>query len=974
MSAFILHSLSLWSSSVSSEPVDKKDVYSSNGSEAQEQVIGGLIPFTPNVSTYKGVRRAPQESSIVRETDYVKELLWHSLDGTSPTSFNQIVVTQDPFGLQLVDRIEVPAIGRIYILVNESLYGEIRSHLDQYLSDVVDAGYSVEVYTVLGGTPEDIRSFLQDGLPYDLIGCVFVGDVPEPWYEIYNCWGTGYNEEFPMDLFYMDLDGMWTDSDDDGIYDGHSGDVAPEIWVGRLKASNIYGDEASLIKNYFEKNHRYRTGELTTPRRALIYIDDDWVSMADGVNSSLSEIYNGMTDVVVDGATTTAEDYKSRIAEGYEWVHLQCHGSTGGHTFKIGSNWTGGTVYSTDYTLIDPPVFFYQLFVCSGARYVEPNYLAGSCIFTDDYGLLALGSTKTGSMLWFSDFYGNLAEGDCVGEAFRRWFMEYGEYEPCWFYGLAIIGDPTLIPASQVVIDQALISDGRCDVASFQWVAFHATWTHSNKDVVGNLYINGTKYVTNGTGWISLTCAFSFVGKKTWVVTGVNCSGVTVFSQTAPNPSIVWDRLEVYDYGVTDDRCDVGTIQKVWVRIRYDYDDVILDDDKGNISIGGTTAMWDAYNTCWYITVVQDVVAKINYLSPSSFTDDAYSLTDIADFITQSIIWDRIKIIDGGVSRTQTNITQTESVWFKAVYEFDGIIFNQTTGKLYVNGSAITWSSANEMWEYKYAFNTPRTRAFKVSGISDTQFGLVIINDLVGGLSITWKEFESIYEGVTYKIPIDTNSTISDFIFDHIAKQIHFTVGGPEGTIGTTNITIPKELVPEGYELQVCLDGESHSFTLTENVTCHFIYITYIHSLHQITINITDTTSPLLSITSPRVGFTVKSSRVLVSWSGSDVASGIDHYEVKLDEDPWVNVGNDTSYTFNGLGDGNHIVYVKAMDEVGNSNEDQVSFTVNTSFLGGPGWIDDLAIFGALIGIVAISIFFIIKKMRTQVQTPDYSM
>ncbi|MCW3987884.1 MAG: C25 family cysteine peptidase [Candidatus Bathyarchaeota archaeon] len=382
----------------------------------------------------------------IEETESVEKLLWHSPVGTNPTLFNETVVISKPFGIRLANRIEAPKIGGIYILVNNSIYGEVQSRLDQYVLDVLDAGYWVDVYTIQGGTPEDVRAFLQDGLSEGLVGCLFVGDVPEPWYEIYGCWDE-YNEEFPIDLFYMDLNGLWTDSDGDGIYDEHSGDTAPEIWVGRLKASNIEGDEVSLINNYFEKNHLYRTGGRTVPQRALIYIDDDWTYMADSVNSSLSEVYSGVTDVIVDGSTTIAEDYKSRIAEGYEWLHLQCHGWSGGHSFKIGDEWTGGTVYSSDYRLIDPPVFFYQLFVCSGARYVEPDYLAGSCIFADEYGLLAIGSTKTGSMLSFSDFYGKLAEGDCIGKAFRRWLVEHGEGSPCWFYGLSIIGDPTLIPA-----------------------------------------------------------------------------------------------------------------------------------------------------------------------------------------------------------------------------------------------------------------------------------------------------------------------------------------------------------------------------------------------------------------------------------------------------------------------------------------------------------------------------------------------
>ena len=45
----------------------------------------------------------------------------------------------------------------------------------------------------------------------------------------------------------------------------------------------------------------------------------------------------------------------------------------------------------------------------------------------------------------------------------------------------------------------------------------------------------------------------------------------------------------------------------------------------------------------------------------------------------------------------------------------------------------------------------------------------------------------------------------------------------------------------------------------------------------------------------------------------------------------------------------------------GNSKVEQVSFIVNTSLLGGPGWIDDLAVIGG-VGIVAIIVLLLIVR------------
>jgi hypothetical protein len=63
-------------------------------------------------------------------------------------------------------------------------------------------------------------------------------------------------------------------------------------------------------------------------------------------------------------------------------------------------------------------------------------------------GLAAIGSTKTGSMLFFENFYGPMATGKTIGEAFVDWWDALGtthdREERRWHYGMVMLGDPTL--------------------------------------------------------------------------------------------------------------------------------------------------------------------------------------------------------------------------------------------------------------------------------------------------------------------------------------------------------------------------------------------------------------------------------------------------------------------------------------------------------------------------------------------------
>lgn len=192
-------------------------------------------------------------------------------------------------------------------------------------------------------------------------------------------------------------------------------------------------------------------------------------------------------------------------------------------------------------------------------------------------------------------------------------------------------------------------------------------------------------------------------------------------------------------------------------------------------------------------------------------------------------------------------------------------------------------------------------------------------------------EYEVFSHGVNYTVRTYSDSTFLDLVYNQTLNQLDFTVTGPPETPGTANLTIPKQLAPEGYNITLYLDGESYSFTPTNNSTSYFIYLTYTHSQHQITIRFVDLTPPSLSITSPSENSEVNSSSVTVSWIGSDNASGIEHHEVKLDENSWIDVGTNTLHIFTGVAEGNHTIHVKAVDKAGNPTEVQVSFTVKTA-------------------------------------------
>jgi len=353
--------------------------------------------------------------------------------------------------------------GNVEVVVEGDLYagGEISAGLNRYLGDLTAQGYTPILTTsyTTASTPEDLRAHLAARHASDgLAGAVFVGHLPVQ--TVYTPGGGGISGEFhPCDLYYTDLDGSWTSSGDHGyLPDTHaagSGDLGPEIWMGRLTTWNLTSlhtgrSEASLLNDYFDKNHAYRTGALTAPRTGLCYTDDDWshtaraAALALAVEDGVNDIWN---DPAIPGDQTTAANYKWRLAnEPYEHVLLSSHSSPTHHSMS-------GTVYNSDLLALDPQVLFYHLFACSAARYTDFGYIAGEYVFGAGAGLVAVGSTKTGSIMShiMDDYFEPLGDGDTFGDAMESWWQiavdpdGHTDTERAWYYGMTTIGDPTLV-------------------------------------------------------------------------------------------------------------------------------------------------------------------------------------------------------------------------------------------------------------------------------------------------------------------------------------------------------------------------------------------------------------------------------------------------------------------------------------------------------------------------------------------------
>lgn len=357
-------------------------------------------------------------------------------------------------------------ISHVLILVEEALYSktQAKQKIDRYAQDIGNSYQcKVTLVTIRGGAPEEIRALLQDYYQQSGLSCaVFIGHIPEAWYEVPNdhyWWEGGYGyANWICDLFYMDLDGNWKDTDGNGIYDVHTngnGDIYPEIFIGHIDPStmSIYGNKETLLSEFLDKDHNYWQGNIRLMNYGLIYIDHDWKDYSTYYFRYLYGEKNYDNLKWSEGSNNLVEkfDYlRKRLPNiAYGFTQVWVHSTWESHSFH-----TGGICYEYEIHESLPRALGYNIngcHACDWAAGLGNYFIGGGYIYNSSpTSLVVIGTTKVGGMLAFDTFYASLGNNNPIGRAFFDWMTERlksdeeRDFIIGWHYGMTIIGDPLI--------------------------------------------------------------------------------------------------------------------------------------------------------------------------------------------------------------------------------------------------------------------------------------------------------------------------------------------------------------------------------------------------------------------------------------------------------------------------------------------------------------------------------------------------
>jgi len=421
----------------------------------------------------------------------------------------------------LATGIEIPLVedrGKLVLVVDATYAPDLATELTRLQADLAGDGWTVLRHDVArAATVPSVKALVKadyDADPTRVNSVFLFGHVPVPYSGSIAPDGHGdHVGAWPADLYYGDMDGVWTDGSTltgtgrqsnvpgDGKFDQSSAPGAIELGVGRVDLANMPAfapkTERDLLRQYLNKDHGFRVKAWTLPARGLI--DDNFGAFGGEAFASTGwRAFSGF----FGPANVFALDWFGTLAtNGYLWAY----GCGGG-------NYTGaGGVGSTsNFAATDTKTAFTFLFGSYfGDWDVSDNFLRAP-LATTTYGLTC---AWAGRPAWHVH---HMAMGETIGYAARLTQNNSVTY----FYGygpsvhIALMGDPTL--RMHVVAPAANVTaTGGAGSATVSWAA--------SADAVAGYHV----YRGAGAGGPFVRLTPSLVAGAPFVDTGVSGGSYT---------------------------------------------------------------------------------------------------------------------------------------------------------------------------------------------------------------------------------------------------------------------------------------------------------------------------------------------------------------------------------------------------------------------------------------------------------------
>lgn len=348
--------------------------------------------------------------------------------------------------------------GRLLLVVESGAAQALSSEIERLRTDLTGDGWDVEQRNVSASdTPAQVRAQIYDAHRSGSTGLdtVFLlGHVPVLQSGSLD-WDTHGERPTPADAFYGDMIGDWPTGDNSPSYMP----VDIQLKVGRVDFYDLPGkgsytpwpSEWEMLRNYLEKNHKWRHAKMPVPRRALM----GNARGDEGGGSAAATGYRNFDPLVGPDAIVEADvSYNAPFDK--RWISILgreqfllaygCGGGAPNGCGGLGTNVVGGVpgyMYSRDVMANDPKAVFVMMFGSWFGQWDLQDNLLRTFLASPS---MTLAACMAGRPHWFIHHMGL---GETIGYSTRlsmnnsQLYRNYSNAFPRAVY-VAVMGDPTL--------------------------------------------------------------------------------------------------------------------------------------------------------------------------------------------------------------------------------------------------------------------------------------------------------------------------------------------------------------------------------------------------------------------------------------------------------------------------------------------------------------------------------------------------
>ena len=333
----------------------------------------------------------------------------------------------------------IPEPKTVLLIIDDRLDTYISTHLNQYIADLELDGWTVVSLIYVSGDIWDIKDEIivvdEDPTLPELDGVVLIGRIPAPRYYSKGPGNPHWNGycAYTTPNIYMFFYGNL--KEDTGYYPNGTNLVyhvkppgvdnwSPDIWVSIIRGNwlPILGGgvefnedtdvEAEKINNYFEKNHRVRTGDVPRYKTGLS-VSAFGDEQATAFQEHLENLTGGDVDKYAGSSLPSVA-----WTENYDWACLASHGSP---------TWFLGVTAENFYNNVCN-IKFVNVCACKCGNLDYGQSVLGDCVaqgmVMDPDGDIVTtfsGADLNGGMGGIDEFIASIASGNTIGKAYADW-------------------------------------------------------------------------------------------------------------------------------------------------------------------------------------------------------------------------------------------------------------------------------------------------------------------------------------------------------------------------------------------------------------------------------------------------------------------------------------------------------------------------------------------------------------------------